>query len=290
MQKFHLFNDLPFELQEYILSQHVDILKKSLLISSSIRELMKYEYIKKIGSLPFTDNEIDTYIKNTILTHNPTMDTHLIKPVIEKFACFQFNPFEKEWSTSLSEGLGHHFYVMKSFYFEYNSYYDNCPTYKLLEGCVHFFDMFTNNSIYINVYPFYEYNVSNSDIDGDIILDLRSQYNMYKCRLSCQRINPDYAKERILKYFDDIVNHGYMKWSKLSSLAELQLYIFLTVNARTLDITPIIYNSYNFNVIVNTDDQGNLILDTTNIESDLEKVKQINARLIKSIKEKLKCL
>lgn len=286
--KFHLFNDLPLELQVYILSQNIDILKQSILISSSMMELMKFEYIKKIGSLPLTDNEINTYIKNTKLTFNPSNDTHLIKPVIEKFAFFQFTPFEKKWSTSLFEG--HYFCAMKSFYFEYNSYYDNCPTYKLLEGCMYFFYMSANNSIYINVCLFYEYTVSNSDITDDIILDLRSQYNMYKCRLSCQRINPNYAKELILKYFDDIVNHDYMKWSKLSLLAEFQLYIFLTVNARILDITPIIENSYDFDIIVNTDDEGNLILDTTKIESDLEKVKQINACLIKSIKEKLKCL
>jgi hypothetical protein len=56
--------------------------------------------------------------------------------------------------------------------------------------------------------------------------DLLTMYYIYSNRISCMNINPNYAKEKVLSYFDD----------ELSVLSGEDLLIFLRVNARIMGI------------------------------------------------------
>lgn len=82
--------------------------------------------------------------------------------------------------------------------------------------------------------------------------DLLTMYHIYSDRISCMNINPNYAKEKVLNYFDD----------QLAALSSEDLLIFLRVNARIMGIYTKGYDDFyqtQYHIFIRDNDVDNKI-------------------------------
>lgn len=78
----------------------------------------------------------------------------------------------------------------------------------------------------------YKYKMTGQKRFIPISYDLLTMYNIYSIRFSCMNINSNYAKDKVLAYFDE----------KMRNLSAEDLLIFLRVNAKILGINTMGYD------------------------------------------------
>lgn len=158
------WSDLPLELQVMI----IEICPETLIVASrltrALRELTAESFYRRVGTLPISSREMQQYLR----THP------------DKFALID----------STGEAL---IYVYEESGYKMSR---SCVTYSSLIG----------RELSINLGEGYfnqlviDWSFIVSKIKPFVELDLISQYHIWQRRLSCQRINPEYAKHQFNNY------------------------------------------------------------------------------------------
>ncbi len=83
--------------------------------------------------------------------------------------------------------------------------------------------------------------------DGNILFDALTYYRIMSDRLSCQKINSNYAKSKTQKYFSNNINN----FSQDTSTDILKLFCYLMGNVETFNINIPLYHIY-YHIISDT--------------------------------------
>lgn len=73
------------------------------------------------------------------------------------------------------------------------------------------------------------------------LVDLQGQYQIYKRRLSCQRLDSGFAGQMVRQQFEQIVNNSFKTWSPYPILNQFKLYLWLFINFRIIAGNRMLY-------------------------------------------------
>lgn len=197
---FPQFNELPPEIKEHIIRQRPKLILAFSLVNKELHQLCESLYLKKVGRRSIRSHEIAKYRETNPLifgSHNHVYNSMTAGEV------------------NASVCIRRPGYV--SFHENYNYWHINVKM------------EFDSRSLSFSTH--YD-NVSNV-INDMFLYDYMTQYHILSKRLSCVRLNPTYAKDYILRYFD--------RWyQSCTDDAEdkMSYYLIMWINANVFHITP----------------------------------------------------
>ena len=293
------FKDLPTEIKEAILQHNPDMIPAYTLTSRELHALATNLYIKKLCTKSISVNEIIAYIETIPKTFgiyeifiidrfrhpikirekhilSSIFDYYNVKNVYHKFKLFDLVNYKNNFSTLSIPML----YYLKTNNIDANNIehydiivYDNYQItrdYITIPDTINYIKgLGSNESIMINRH---------------IKVDLITAYNIYIKRLGCMNINPNYAKDLILKDLDEISTKPLSEFEfKNNSIPNLlKTYIQMATEASILDIKPKIFE-ISIDLLPNGKPLDNNIQDLIEIEKETLKLYE----LIKSKLEEL---
>ena len=199
------FSDLPVEIQENILSQDPQVLQQSRILSKPIQAVTEHQYIKQICQSPVSFNEFIKYVQRVedrvgymMITRSDSFATALIDNTIQS------------WTRYVN-----------------NMYIFNAMDYSIRTSL--------GNYIKTGLQTFLERSRIHLNPKNTVYLDLFSQLNILKSRLSCHQLDPNYASNYVLKYLEQF----YLKYNTNSIKDQIDLNMYLSLNASIMKIqTP----------------------------------------------------
>jgi len=220
------FQELPIEIQDYILDQEYRFPSKrglgpeteqmmlSLMqTSKGMRELNRNRFLETICRRPISRNEIIRYIEElpqTFCLFEKRVDD---TPEL---------PFEYEGYISIFRSRAH------------TGPYGYSMKYTQLNGNVYYWNEVGELGVGLSNYDYLgdiDYDTIIQEITDDKEPDLLTTYRILLHRLSCMNIDSEYAKTETLRHFQEHIQE--MRGSIYQTLA---LYVYLIGNARVMNL------------------------------------------------------
>lgn len=226
------FKTLPPELQSIILSENVDVLEKTPILTREMIKIVKQPYLSEICTKPISKKEIELYVNKYMpehiyyFSHENIRILHL---TAMKFTLKDVNLPEYTYSVS----------------WELVEEEENILTYQIIGGD----DQDTN--VLKQGDSLVKYAI-------DLELDLLTQYHIYRDR-NCDKLKINFSRNLILNH---LVNK-YKTLYELNYKSLLILYVYLKVNLLYFPVK--IPKGLYLNVVVTIDNNNDII----NIEDNL---------------------
>lgn len=234
--------NLPSEVIAEILSHDPNLILSGRQLSRQIYQRLDPIYLKQFCLAKINQKELDTYLFTrpkifALFTHQIiSEDDRPLVPTCELYFYFLSSYLSLNISCHYFEDFDETYYSLAF----RNDIGNTNPTNIKLQTDKHL----TNN--YPNV------------LDPVNEVDLLSMYKILRTRLTCLRINPDYAKNTVINRFNQIVT-GYMNHPSRTRI--LDLYMYLIVHMWIFNINGVVLNNLALEIDFTIDTKNNGFID-----------------------------
>lgn len=228
------FKTLPPELQSIILSENLDVLGKTPLLTRDMLKIVKQPFLNEICNKPISRKEIELYVDKYMPEHIYYFYHENIR--IIHLAAMKFTLKDVDINT-----LQCTYYITWDVVEEE----ENILTYQIIAGKK------TKNNVLTQGDPMVKYGI-------DLELDLLTQYHIYRDR-NCDQLKINFSRNLILKH----LMNKYKTLYQLNYKSLLTLYVYLKVNLLNFPV-KIAKGPY-LNIAVTVDNNNDIILINGNI-------------------------